>query len=168
MHGRSAVPLVVFIFLSGLPFGATQNASLPAHQARQSGIRIRVPTKLRIERTPGEVKVEIDRDSLESVKLTIEEGMVTGIKAELRVYPVGESRPAMADSVGIKSGIDFDLDVDFLNAGEPGFPVPNKKYTIEMALTFFETDVHPGHMWQPWDSTRYKALWQRTLVGSVE
>jgi hypothetical protein len=168
MHSGSVVCLAVFIFLSGLPFGAAQNTSSPARQAGQNEIRISVPTRLRIERTPGVVTVKVDGDSLKPVKLTIDQGMVVGYKSELRVYPAGKSRPALAQRSGVTGGTDFDSGDDILNAGDRNFPLPNKKYIVEIALTFFETDVHPGHMWQPWESKKYKALLRRTLVGSVE
>jgi len=168
MHNGSVISLAVFIVVSGLPFGAAQNTSSPALQAGQSEILISVPTKLRIERTPGAVKVKVDRDSLGPVKLTIGQGMVVGYKSGLRVYPAGKSRPPRAQRSGVTEGTDFDSGDDFLNAGERNFPVPNKKYIVEMALTFFETDVQPRHMWQPWASKKYKALLRRTLVGSVE
>ena len=168
MHSGYVISLAVFIFLSGLPFGAAQNTSSPAHQAGKSEMQIRVPTKLRIERTPDVVKVKVDRDSLEPVKLTIDEGMVVGSKSELRVYPAGKPRPALAQRSGVTEGADFDSGDDILNAGERTFPVPNNKYIVEIALTFFETDLHPRHMWQPWASKKYKALLRRTLVGSVD
>jgi hypothetical protein len=100
--------------------------------------------------------------------LTIGQGMVVGYKSELRVYPAGKSRPALAQRSGVTEGTDFDSGDDILNAGDRNFPVLNKKYIIEMALTVFETDLHPRHMWQPWESKKYKALLRRTLVGSVE
>jgi hypothetical protein len=168
MHSGSLIPLAVFIFLSGLQFAIGQDTSSPARQAPKSEIQIRVPTKLRIERTPGVVKVEVNRDSLESVKLTIDEGMVIGVKDELRVYPAGKSRPALPQRSGVTEGTDFNLGVDSLNANDRNFPVPNKKYAVEMTLTVFETDLHPRHTWRPLESRKYKVLLQRTLVGSVD
>jgi hypothetical protein len=168
MHRRSAVSLAIFIFLSGLPFGANQKTSSLVHAAAKSEIRIRVPTKLRIERTPRAVEVSLERDSLVPVKLALDTGMETGFQDELRVYPAGKPRPAQAQRSGLTSGMEPEFGVDTLNAGEPNFPVPHKKYIVEVALTFFETDIPAGHMWSPQGSKRYKALWRRTLVRSIE
>jgi hypothetical protein len=109
--------------------------------------------------------VELERNSFKPVKLMIDEGMVTGFKSELRIYPKGKSRPASEDSMELTDG-NLAFDVDVLHARD--FPVPDKQYIVEVALTFFETDVHSGHMWQPWDSKKYKVLWRRTLVASVD
>lgn len=168
MHNGSAVPVAVFIFLSGLQFATAQDTSSPARQAPRSEVQIRVPTRLRIERTPGVVKVEVSQDSPESVKLTIDTGMVIGVKDELRVYPADKSRPARPHRLGVTEGTDFNLGVDFLNAGDPNFPVPDKKYAVEVGLTVFETDLHPRHLWRPWKSSKYKVLLQRTLIGSLD
>lgn len=170
MDSRFVVSLAVFIFLSGFPFGAAQNTSSPAHQAGQKVIRIRIPTKLRIERiTPGEVDVQIDKHSFELVQVTIDQRMWVGSKSELRVYPAGKSRPALShDGYGFTSGTNFDFGTAILNARDSSFPVPNKKYIIEVMLTFFETDIQPGHLWQPEGTKKYKALLHRTLVGSIK
>jgi hypothetical protein len=168
MHSGCAVPLAVFSVLSGLQFAIAQDTSSPGGKASPSEIQIRVPTKLRIERTPRVFKVEVNRDSLESVQLTMSQGMVIGVKDELRVYPAGKPRPVLPHRVGATEGTDFNLGVDVLNAGDRNFPVPNKKYAVELTLTVFETDVHPRHMWRPWESKKYKPLLQRILVGSVD
>jgi hypothetical protein len=160
--------LTAFVLLLTHVLGAAQDASSPSRQTRSSEIQVSVPTKLRIERSPGVVSVKVDQDSLESIKVTTDEGMVNGIKSELRVYPAGESRPPVPDRWGLKSGTDFDLGADRLNAKDPGFPVPRRKYVIEVVVTLFETDIQPHHMWRPLESKKYKVLWQRALVETIE
>lgn len=168
MRSVFVASLTAFVLFSAHVLGAAQDASSPARQPRSSEIQLRVPTELRIERSPGVVTVKVDQDSLESIKVTIDEGMVNGIKHELRVCPAGESRPPMPNGWGLKSGTDFDLGTTFLNAKDRDFPVPQRKYIIEVALTLFETDIQPRHMWRPLESEKYKVLWQRTLVETIE
>ena len=40
---------------------------------------------------------------------------------------------------------------------------PGDKYTVELHLTLFETDIPTQHMWAP-DTGRYKVLWSKTLT----
>jgi hypothetical protein len=168
MRSVFIAPLAAFVLFLAHVLGAAQDASSPLRQTRSSEIQIRVPTKLRIERSQSVVSVKVDQDSIESIKVTIDEGMVNGIKSELRVYPAGESRPPVPDRWGLKSGTDFDLGADRLNAKDPDFPVPRRKYMIEVALTLFETDIQPHRMWRPLESKKYKVLWQKTLVETIE
>jgi hypothetical protein len=41
------------------------------------------------------------------------------------------------------------------------------KYVAEVQLVLFETDVPPGHMWNP-RAGHYHALWSRTLRQAEE
>lgn len=159
--------LVVFVLLSGCLFNMGQDTSSPAHQPRSSNLQVSVPTHLRIERTPDAVTVTIDRQTLESARLTVDEKMVTGVGSELRVYRANESRPATPNRLGVTEGTDFILGTDVLNANDRDFPVPQQKYIIEMVLTIFETDIPPRHQWQPSDGKQYKVLWHRTLTETV-
>jgi HEAT repeat protein len=131
---------------------------------------VHVPTKLKIERTTDMLSVGIEnQSSLETTNL-IGTNMVTGVKSELYVYPVGEARPAPANDRGyggLASGLDFNLGTHILHTKPDGIPLPGIKYVVEVELTVFETDIPGGHFWQPY-SKNYRVLWQRTLKQLVE
>ena len=131
---------------------------------------IRVPSKLKIERTTGMLSVAIDQTSLAATNLMVGTNMVTGVKSELYVYPVGKERPAPANDRGyggLVSGLDFNLGTWILHTKPDGIPLPGLKYVVEVELTAFETDIPGGHFWQPY-SMNYKVLWRRTLKQTVE
>ena len=132
---------------------------------------VHVPTKLKIERTTDMLSVGIDnRNSLETTNLMVGTNMVTGIKSQLYVYPVGEARPVPANDRGyggLAGGLDFNLGTTFLHPKPDGIPLPGIKYVVEVDLTAFETDIPGGHFWQPY-SKNYKVLWRRTLKQIVE
>ena len=132
---------------------------------------VHVPTKLKIERTTDMLSVGIEnQSSLETTNLVIGTNMVTGVKSELYVYPVGEARPAPANDRGyggLASGLDFNLGTHILHTKPDGIPLPGIKYVVEVELTAFETDIPGGHFWKPY-SKNYRVLWQRTLKQLVE
>jgi hypothetical protein len=132
---------------------------------------VHVPAKLKIERTTDMLSVEIDNQSLlEATNLMVGTNRVTGVKSELYVYPVGETRPAPANDGaygGLASGLDFNLGTHILHTKPDGIPLPGIKYVVEVDLTAFETDIPRGHFGQPF-SKNYKVLWRRTLKQIVE
>jgi hypothetical protein len=92
--------------------------------------------------------------------------MATGLKQELRVYRDGkldqfgyhslESGPAGKPSIGV-----------VLNKKIDKIPQPGEKYTVEVQLTLFETDIPPQHLWSP-ESGKYRVLWTKTLKQKSE
>ncbi len=130
-------------------------------------ISVRVPTKLRIERTMGMLSVEIDTNSFESTNLMVGTNMVTGSDNCLYVYPFGAPRPSQA-KVESMSGIDCFIGGIFHETDLDGIPAPGKKYEVEADLTIFETDIPPQHMWCPSGGKKYKVLWRQTLKQTVE
>jgi hypothetical protein len=130
-------------------------------------VSIRVPTKLKIERTPDTLSETIDTNSFESTNLMVGTNMMTGVESKIYVYPEGESRPANG-GLGLSSGLDFNLGVVYWHTKQDGIPLPGKKYVVEIDLAAFETDIPPQHYWNPQGSKNYKVLWQRTLKQIVE
>ncbi len=124
-----------------------------------------VPTKLAVERTTDRLSITIDRDSFEPTEIMVGSRMLTGVRRELYVYRVGESRPA-GSRLGL-GGADFNIGTDFVNAKLNGMPVPGEKYVVEMDLAIFETDIPAQHFWSP-ESGKYRILWTRTLRQTVE
>jgi hypothetical protein len=149
----------------GLSIKAAPRAG--ADPAIRQRVSVRVPTRLKIERTTDMLSVGVDnQSSLEATNLRLDTNLVTGVKSELYVYPAGTARPAPANDRGcggLASGLDFNLGIHLLHMKPDGIPLPGIKYIVEMDLTMFETDIPGGHMWHPQSSKNYKELWRRTL-----
>jgi hypothetical protein len=129
-------------------------------------ISIRVPTKLKIERTSDMLSETIDTNSFESTNLMVGTNMVTGVESKIYVYPEGEPRPANG-GLGLSGGLAFNLGVGYWHTTQDGIPLQGKKYVVEIDLAAFETDIPPQHHWEPYGKN-YKVLWQRTLKQIVE
>jgi hypothetical protein len=129
-------------------------------------ISIRVPTKLKIERTSDMLSETIDTNSFESTNLMVGTNMVTGVESKIYVYPDGEPRP-VDGGLGLSGGLDFNLGMRFWHTKSDGIPLPGKTYVVEVELTAFETDIPPQHDWSP-HGKNYKVLWRRTLKQTVE
>ena len=105
-------------------------------------------------------------DYVRAIKLKVGKDMVTGLKSELRVCRDGklvvsgyhslESGPAGNPGLGV-----------ILNKKIDKIPQAGEKYTIEVRLTLFETDIPPQHLWPP-ESGKYQVLWKKTLKQKVE
>lgn len=129
-------------------------------------VSVRVPTRLKIERTADTLSVTIDTNDCEVTNLMVGSNMVTGAESELFVYPEGESRPT--NSVrGSLGGLDFNLGTDILSPPLDGIPQADKSYAVEMEIVAFETDIPGQHMWSP-HSRNYKVIWRRTLKEIVK
>jgi hypothetical protein len=180
---KSKIILCLALVLSGVLFGyfaIAQNSAksdqwhgfpiLPpitnANPSIRCPISIRVPTKLKIERTSDTLSETIDTNSFESTNLMVGTNMVTGVESKIYAYPEGESRPVNG-GLGLSSGLDFNLGVRYWHTKQDGIPLPGKKYVVEIDLAAFETDIPPQHDWEPYGKN-YKVLWQRTLKQTVE
>jgi hypothetical protein len=133
-------------------------------------ISVRVPTKLKIERTTDMLSVTIDANtnSFESTNLMVGTNMVTGVRTEDYVYPVGETRSAKYGGRGsLSTDLDFNIGTIFLHTKRDGIPQAGKSYIVEMDLAVFETDIPGGHLWMP-ESEKYKVIWRRTLKQIVK
>jgi hypothetical protein len=139
-------------------------------------ISIRVPTKLKIERTADMLSVEIDTNSFESTNLMVGTNMIVGVESQLYVDRIEagviEPRPNggffIGKGWGFFSGTDFNLGKTIWHAEQEGIPLPGRKYVVEWDLKIFETDIPPQHEWFPYYGEKNKVLWQRTLKQTVE
>jgi hypothetical protein len=125
--------------------------------------KFQVPTKLRVGRTDDRLTIEVDPSSLEAITGEVGANMVTGMKHALRVY---RGKELVVSGYGGLGG-DWNVGTLYLNRGLDKIPKPGEKYTVEMDMSLFETDVPAQHQWAP-ESDRYKVLWSRTVKQDVE
>jgi hypothetical protein len=124
----------------------------------------RLPASLRVKRTDEQMSLSFD--DVRPVKLKVGKDMVTGLKQALRVYRDGklvvsgyhslESGPAGEPSHGV-----------VLNKKIDKIPQAGERYTVEVQLTLFETDIPPQHLWSP-ESGKYRVLWTKTIKQKVD
>jgi hypothetical protein len=129
-------------------------------------IAVRVPTRLKIERTADALSVGIDTNSFESTNLIVGTNMIMGVRSEWFVYPADEPRPANGGE-GLSGGLDFNLGTSFWHTKPDGIPQAGKSYIVEIDLAAFETDIPPQHHWEP-HGKNYKITWQRILKQIVK
>jgi hypothetical protein len=140
-------------------------------------VSIRVPTKLKIERTTHTLSVEVDTNSFESTNITVGTNMIIGVQSACSVHladdPFGGhlGRPVglLTDRMGwgLCAGADFNLGKRIWTKNGDGVPQSGTKYVVEAVLAVFETDIPPQHEWSPYDK-KFKIIWQRTLKQTVE
>ena len=172
---KALVSLLLFVVICAdcttrvEPENAPESPGFPIHApvpnadpSVREQVSVKVPTNLTAKRTADTLSITVDRRSLESTTITVGSKMVTGVRTDLFVYPVEESRPAEPARSGLSGGLDFNLGTAILNAKHGGIPVPDERYIVEMDLAIFETDIPPQHMWSPY-SEHYKILWKGTL-----
>jgi hypothetical protein len=129
-------------------------------------ISVRVPTKLKIERTTDMLSVTIDTNGFESTNLMVGTNVATGVQEKLFIYPAGELRPTNS-AYGAQGQLDFNLGGLFFHTERDGFPQPGKSYVVEMDLAAFEIDAPQNRRIFPW-STNCEIIWQRTLRQVVK
>ncbi len=129
-------------------------------------ISVRVPTKLKIERTADMLSVSIDTNGFETTNLMVGTNVVTGVEETLFIYPVGEPRPTNS-GFGAQGELDFNLGTVFLATKRDGIPQAGKSYVVEMDLSAFEIDTPQDRQIFPW-STNYEIIWRRTLKQIVK
>ncbi len=116
-----------------------------------------VPTRLIVKRTPEQIEVSVDTNSLETIELKVGRKMVTGFKNEMFVVS-GDQRKHCGSGLGGSAYIG----TSYITRKLSGIPKPDVKYVIEVTFVVFETDIPCQHMWSP-ESDKYKVLWFRTL-----
>lgn len=138
-------------------------------------ISVRVPTRLKVERTADMISVSLDTNSFESTNLTVGTNMVTGTLGDLYVYPVGSPRSTNSTALGLGSrgaiatGLDFNLGTIYLHTVPDGIPQPGVSYEVEMDAAAFETDIPGQHFWLPMArGKKFQVLWRRTLKQVVK
>jgi hypothetical protein len=127
---------------------------------------IRVPAALRLERALDTLTVAFDPAARAPVVVAVDPGMIVGVETHEFVFPLGAARPS-GGRRGLSSGADFDDATSTWSTKTDGIPQPGTRYVAEVEVTVFETDVAPGHHWDP-HAGHFKALWTRTLRQSEE
>ena len=127
---------------------------------------VQVPTQLAVTRSADKLSVAIDPHLRETAELAIDPQLIAGVRYALRVRatdaPIADDRGG-----GLAGGLDFDVGERIFNTAQDGFPRPGVHYVVEIQLDVFETDVPPGHEWQP-ESDRFRVVWTRTLSRTVD
>ncbi len=109
---------------------------------------VRVPAALTLARALDTLTVAVDPASLATTQVAADPGMILGVETDVVVFAQGGPRPAEGRH-GLSSSTDFDVGTDTWSTAHDGLPVPGVKYVAEVQLVLFETDVPPGHMWDP-------------------
>jgi hypothetical protein len=124
----------------------------------------RLPAELQVKRTADQMSLTLD--DMRPVKVKVGKDMVTGLKQELRVYREGKlvqsGYSSLESSPAAHPGIDL-----VLNRRIDKIPQAREKYTVEVVLTLFETDIPAQHLWMP-ESGKYRVLWTKTLKQKAE
>jgi len=128
---------------------------------------VQVPAGIRIARSLDSLAVSFDPAARAPIAVVVDPGMVLGFETEERVFPTGGRRPKEASRLGLASGADAYGGTSIYSTSQGGIPAPGTRYEVEIEVVLFETDVPPGHMWQP-RAGRYKELWRRTLRQAEE
>ncbi|MDQ3620894.1 MAG: hypothetical protein M3463_00155 [Verrucomicrobiota bacterium] len=128
-----------------------------------------MPTALKAFRTPTQLLVREDHQTLKPIKLMVGSNMLLGMTSETYIYPVGGVRPAEPQRRGLSSGIPGKggVSTDIFHPKLVNILQPGKPCVVEVEIAFFETDIPPQHMWSP-ESGKYKVLWRTTLRRTVE
>jgi hypothetical protein len=147
---------------------AACHAPAAGADARASrGVVVRVPGALRLARGLDTLSVEVDPAAGAETTVHADPGMVLGVESETRVFARGRSSTAAPARHGYFSGTTFDVGTSIWSTSVDGLPQPGEKYVAEMKLVLFETDVAPGHAWDP-HAGRFVALLTRTLRQAEE
>ncbi|MDQ3566256.1 MAG: hypothetical protein M3436_19990 [Pseudomonadota bacterium] len=128
-----------------------------------------MPTALKAFRTPTQLLVREDHQTLKPVKLRVGSNMLLGMTSEYYIYPVGGVRPAEPQRRGLSSGTPRKGNVRtaVFHPKRNDILEPEKPCVVEVEIAIVETDIPPQHMWSP-KSDKYKALWRTTLRQTVE
>jgi hypothetical protein len=129
-------------------------------------VSVRIPTKLKIERSADTLSVTIDTNGFDSTNLMVGANMITGVERRLFIYAEGDTKPTNG-SGGLEGGLTFNLGTGYWHAKSDNLPLPGKRYVVEMDLAVFETDIPAQHMWDPQGSKNCKVLWRQTLKQTV-
>jgi hypothetical protein len=160
---RRALGAFAFAVFSGCTRSAPESRE---HPTSEGTVQIRVPAALRLERSLTNLTVGFDSAARAPVVVALDSGMILGVETMTFVFTASGTRPA-AGRRGLSSGADFDGATSTWSIGTDGIPRPGSRYVAEVEVTVFETDVTPGHHWEP-HAGRYKALWTRTLRQAEE
>lgn len=138
--------------------------SLPRTKDADPAVRhemeVKAPTRLTVNHHGYRVNFGVDTTHLETVKVSVGEKMVTGLKYHVRIYPA-DHRPAEEQQLGLDGQIRFE------DIGAFTRTLPARRSVVEIDLEIFETDMPAQHMWMP-GGDKYRVIWRRTLSQVVE
>ena len=129
-------------------------------------VTIQVPTKFKFSRTNDGVIARIDETQQELVEISVGLKMLMGVQIEGYFYPSGQDRPKENNLGGSLSGASEDK-VSFEWGRGPVKMDRKAKYTYELVLSVFETDIPAQHLWSP-QGGKFKVLWTRSLVQEID
>jgi hypothetical protein len=153
------------VLAPGQSIGVPQSPPVPgADPTVRHDLSIKVPTKLKIERSGDTLEVSIDQTSLEPAAIDVGLNMLLGVKDEYNWRFVGDAQPQGSSKGYVGGSRDT---VSFTLGTIRQKYVPGKKYVIEVVVTVFETDLPPKFLWSP-EAGQYKALWTRKLTQTFE
>jgi hypothetical protein len=132
-----------------------------ADPARRHAAVVSVPTRLKITRHGTALFIALDPKGQKREALSVGANMVTGIRSELFVYPLGGSRP-MHPGFSLRGGLEFEFEPQRFETG-----ISDQTLTVEMVLEIFETDIPVQHEWSP-TSGKFKVLWKGVLRSEVK
>jgi hypothetical protein len=127
-------------------------------------VLVRVPTRLKLQRTADSLSIATDAAGYETITLKVGEKMVGGTRIEEFVYEEGAPPPADDGWVatGMSDGLEDVAHEDVRRAAQGGVPVPGRTYVVKLRITLFQTDVPAQHEWMP-ESGRYRVLAERVV-----
>lgn len=140
-------------------------SSQRADAAPARTVVVHVPGALRIARGLGTLTVEIDPASRADTDVAVDPDMLLGVESSLKVFAPGHEQTA-GERHGFASGASFDVGASTWSLAQDGIPRGDERYVAEMTLVLFETDVPPGHDWDP-HAGHFKSL-RRTIQQTEE
>jgi hypothetical protein len=168
MSNRRLVPRGVLVLALSVSFGCRSSVSSPVLDASAPReITVRVPNALRVARSLDSLSVDIDESAGAETTVRADPGMVLGVESEVRVFGRGHPGDSGPGRHGYASGASFDVGPSIWSTRQDGLPQADEKYEAEMKLILFETDVPPGHAWDP-HAGQFKILLTRTLRQAEE
>jgi hypothetical protein len=123
-----------------------------------------VPAALSIARSLDTLTVSFDPATMGTIALSPSPGLTVGYEVAVFLYPMGSARPAEPRGVTLGDGL-IPHGRSTWTAARDGIPAPGTRYSVDMNVTIFETDV-PERA-DP-HSDRYRVLWTRSLHQSEE
>ncbi|MGH7282176.1 MAG: hypothetical protein ACRELY_11670, partial [Polyangiaceae bacterium] len=154
-----AALLLLFLSLAAACGRTTSAPRADAESART--VVVHVPGALRIARGLDTLSVEIDPASRADANVVVDPAMVLGVESWEKLHVPGGAQ-AGGERHGFTSGSDIDVGTSTWSTAQDGIPQREQKYVAEITFILFETDVAPGHHWDP-HAGHFRALLTRTI-----
>jgi hypothetical protein len=146
----------------------TAPAPLPADAPGVVALSVRVPAGLAISHAIDAISVAVDPASFGLTEVSAHASTIVGIETHVLVYPRGQARAAaLVERRAVAPGTDFEVATSTWTTAQDGVPASDARYTVEMQLVLFETDVALTKPWDP-HAGDFRVLWTRTLRQAEE